>query len=87
MSTTKHPQQHPHPDTFHFYAASVAQWATTNSERDLRQLIKLMDSDGHQYNLFLVPVSYDTNYEIKWFQPQVEGSQWLGHFVPKKGKK
>lgn len=80
-------QQHPHPDTFHFFAASVAQWATTKPDRDLRQLLKLMDRDGYPYNLFLVPAPYDANYDIEWFQPKVEGAQWLGHFVPKKGMK
>ncbi len=85
--TKQQPQQQPHPDTFHFYASSVAQWATTTPNRDLRQLLKLMDKDGYSYNLFLVPVPHDTDYEIRWFQPQVEGAQWIGHFVPKKGKK
>jgi hypothetical protein len=80
-------QKHPHPATFHFFAASVAQWATTNEERDLRQLLKLMDKDGYSYNLFLVPVPHDTDYDINWFQPQVEGTQWLGFFETKKGKK
>lgn len=85
--TKQQPQQHPHPDTFHFYAASVVQWATTTPDRDLRQLLKLMDRDGHPYNLFLVPVPHDATYEIRWFQPQVEGTQWIGHFVSKKGNK
>lgn len=66
--------------TQHFYASSVAQWATTTPERDLRQLLKLMDKDGYSYNLYLVPVAHDTPYEINFFQPQVEGTQWLGFF-------
>lgn len=64
----------------HFYASSVAQWATTTDERDLRQLLKLMDKDGYSYNLFLVPVPHDTPYDINMYQPQVEGTQWLGFF-------
>jgi hypothetical protein len=28
----------------------------------------------------LVPVAHDTNYEINFYQPQVEGTQWLGYF-------
>lgn len=67
----------------HFYASSVAQWITTDNERDLRQLLKLMDKDGFSYNLFLVPVPHDTPYEIKMYQPQVEGAQWLGFFEVK----
>ena len=71
----------------HFFAASVSQWATTNETRDLRQLIKLMDKDGFGYNLFLVPVPQTTDYEINLFQPQVEGTQWLGFYEVKSKRK
>ena len=71
----------------HFFAASVYDWAMTTDERDLRQLMKLMDGFGAGYNLFLVPVSHDTPYDINFFQPQVEGTQWLGFFDVKKGKR
>ena len=70
----------------HFYASSVAQWATTNEERDLRQLLKLMDKDGYAYNLFLVPGKHTDPYEIAMYQPQVKGTQWLGHFEVKKAR-
>ena len=73
---------------YHFYASSVAQWATTNEGRDLRQLLKLMDKDGYSYNLFLVPCKHDDAYEIAMYQPMVKGTQWLGTFtLPKKKKK
>jgi hypothetical protein len=68
----------------HFYASSVCQWATTNDKRDLRQLLKLMDKEGFSYNLFLVPCKHTDDYEIKMYQPQVAGSQWLGFFEVKK---
>jgi hypothetical protein len=68
----------------HFYASSVAQWVTTPDERDLRQLLKLMDKDGYPYNLYLVPVAHDAQYDIKMYQPQVNGSQWLGFFEVKR---
>lgn len=71
----------------HFYAASATQWATTNATRDLRDLLKLMDKDGHAYNLFLVPLAYTESYEIAMYQPMVTGTQWLGFFEIKKGKK
>ena len=75
------------PDNAHFYASSVADWVTTNDKRDLRELLKMMDGFGYPYNLFLVPVAHDANYEIKMYQPQVEGTKWLGYFETKKGKK
>lgn len=70
----------------HFFAASATTWATTNDERNLQQLLKLMDREKLAYNLYLVPVSHDTDYDINWFQPQVEGTQWLGTFTFKQGK-
>lgn len=67
----------------HFYASSVAQWATTNEERDLRALLKLMDKDGYSYNLFLVPGKHTDDYEIAMYQPMVKGTQYLGHYEVK----
>jgi hypothetical protein len=72
----------------HFYASSVAQWATTNETRELPALLELMEKDGYTYNLFRVPGKHDAEYEIKMYQPQVKGAEWLGTFtVPKKGRK
>lgn len=72
-----------HPDNCHFFAASVTTWITTNDKRDLRQLMKHMDKEGAAYSLYLVPVPHDTTYEINMYQPQVEGTQWLGFFEKK----
>jgi hypothetical protein len=71
----------------HFFAASPFDWATTTEERDLPALIRLMERKGNGFNLFLVPVPHDTNYEINFYQPQVEGTQWLGYFDKKGGRK
>ena len=74
---------------FHFYASSIAQWATTNDTRDLPALIDLMDKDGYTYSLFRVPVPHDTDYDIQMYQPQVTGTEYLGTFTlpKKKGRK
>ena len=73
-----------HPETMHFYASSVCTLITTKEKRDLRQLINHMDKEGYPYSLYLVPVPHDASYEIKMYQPQVEGTQWVGFFEPKK---
>jgi len=72
------------PENCHFFASSVWTWITTDETRDLRQLIKHMDKEGKPYNLYFVPVPHDADYEIKMFQPQVEGTQWLGYYEKKK---
>ena len=64
----------------HFFAASAATYALTNEERDLQALLKLMDKERLAYNLYMVPVPHDTEYEINWYQPQVEGTMHLGTF-------
>jgi hypothetical protein len=69
-----------HLETYHFYASSCAQWATTTPERDLAQLIELMTKDGYPFNIFMVPGAHDAEYQIKMYCPQVEGAEWLGTF-------
>ena len=72
----------------HFYASSVATWATTNETRDLPALLDLMNKGGHSYNLFRVPGKHTDTYDIKMYRPQVKGAEWLGIFtVPKKGSR
>ena len=71
----------------HFFAASAMTWATTTTERSLQDLLKLMDKERLTYNLYIVPTKYDTPYDIEWFQPQVEGTRWLGTFTFKQGRK
>lgn len=70
----------------HFFAASATTWATTNDKRDLQSLLKLMNKERLAYNLYLVPCRNDVDYEINWFQPQVEGTMHLGTFTFKQGK-
>lgn len=73
-------------DNFHFFAASCITWAATNDTRDLRALLKLMDSEPYEYNLWLVPLPTPSTYEIEFWQPKVDGVMHLGTFVPAKRK-
>jgi len=68
----------------HFFAASTFTWAQTTPTRDLPALIRLMEKDKHGFNLFLVPLPHDAEYSINFYQPQVDGTQWLGYFEGKK---
>ena len=69
-----------HTKDYHFYASSAATWATTTPERDLAQLIELMEAEELTFNIYIVPGSHDAPYEIKMYRPQVEGVEWLGTF-------
>jgi len=73
--------------THHFFASSVATWATTNDQRDLRDLIKLMDAEKLSYNLFYVPGNHDAPYEIKMYAPKVEGAKLIEFFEFHNGRK
>jgi hypothetical protein len=67
----------------HFYVSSFCTWKT---DPDIREVIKYMDKEGHQYTLWYVPMDNDGNYQIKYYAPQVEGSFVVGTFAPKKRK-
>lgn len=73
------------PDS-HYFAASVATWATTTPDRDLPELLTLMNKDGYTYNLYFVPTAYDAEYDIQMYAPQVTGVKWLGTFDVSKKK-
>ena len=69
-----------HTTDYHFYASSCATWVTTTPDRDLAQVLEMMNREGYTYNLYMVPVPYDAPYEIKRYAPQVEGAELLGTF-------
>ena len=71
---------------FHFFASSVAEWATTTPHRTLPELIMFMEKSGYPYSLFMVPGAWDREYQIKWYAPDVGDAKYLGHFTPKKAK-
>lgn len=77
------------PDNLHFFASSAFTWATTSPTRSLHQLVKLMDKEKMGYNLWLIPHPHDTPYEIEFYQPKIDGAQWVGYMEPttRKGKK
>jgi hypothetical protein len=45
-----------------------------------------MESEGNVYNLFYVPVPHDSSYQIRNYQPEVEGAIHLGIHYPKPKK-
>ena len=64
----------------HFYASSAAEWMTTTPNRDIRQLLKIMDRSKYQYSVWLVPLPHDANYQIERYAPKVEGAVFIGTF-------
>jgi hypothetical protein len=65
----------------HFYASSFCTWKTSP---DIREVIKYMESEGNNYNLWYVPVDDNANYQIKYYAPQVQGAFLIGSFEPSK---
>ena len=72
---------------FHIYGSSVATWATTNNQRDLGALLKLLGADGLAFSLWYVPIAHDADYVIERYAPAVEGAIFLGTIQPKQAKK
>ena len=75
-----------HLTDYHFFASSPATWATTTPDRSLPQLITMMRKEGMTFNLYMVPGPHDTNYEIRMYQPQVYGAEFLGVFFREGGE-
>jgi hypothetical protein len=67
---------------FHFFAANVATWIATTDERTLPDVIRYMEQDDYIYSLFMVPGKWDSDYEIRHYAPQVEGTVLIGTYTP-----
>ena len=67
---------------FHFLFTNPFEWMTTT---DLHDGMKQMDKKGYTYWVWYVPGEKESNYEINFYQPQVEGSFVLAE-VEKKTK-
>jgi hypothetical protein len=67
---------------FHFLVTNPFEWRTGT---DLHALMKLMDAEKHTYWVWYVPGEETSTYEIRFYEPQVEGSFVLAE-VEKKRK-
>lgn len=61
----------------HFFVSSMATWKVGY---DLAELIDTLKREGYPFNVWLVPGAKDTDYEINFYAPQVEGAVWLNFF-------
>lgn len=57
--------------TFHFLVTNVFEWRTGTN---LHALMKAMDKHKLTYWVWYVPGEENSAYEIRFYQPQVEGS-------------
>ena len=67
----------------HFFAASIWGWRV---DTDIEKLIRKMNKEGHPFGLYLVPTSVDTDYDIEFYKPKVEGAVFLTTIHPKEKK-
>ena len=67
----------------HFFAVSIWGWRV---DTDIEKLIRKMNKEGHPFSLYLVPTSVDTDYDIEFFKPIVEGVVFLTTIHPKEKK-
>jgi hypothetical protein len=70
--------------TFHFYVHSVFEWRKGD---DLHTLMKAFDKKKHTYWVWYVPGEKDTQYDITFYRPQVEGSFVLALVQYENGKR
>ena len=62
-------------NNFHFFASSFMEWRTN---KDIRKLIKTMDSFKQPYVLFYLSLSDDEEYKINNYVPQIKDKIYLG---------
>lgn len=68
----------------HFLVTSIYQWHTGT---DLPSMMKRFDKEKMTYWVWYVPTSKDANYEIEFYQPQVEGSICLQEITYRNGRR
>jgi hypothetical protein len=73
----------PRPD-FHFYVHNAFEWRTGT---ELHTLMKAFDKKKHTYWVWYVPGEKDTQYDITFYRPQVEGSFVLALVQYENGKR
>jgi len=69
----------------HFFVCDACTWITdANIEKAIKRLRKERNAARHNkpksYNVFVVPLPETTSYDIDMYQPQVDGTQYLGNF-------
>jgi hypothetical protein len=82
IDMTKGMIKHKQP-TFHYLVTNPFEW---QSGDDLHELMKGFDKKGYTYWVWYVPGNEKAAYEIRFYQPQVEGSFVLAQ-VEKKAKR
>lgn len=82
--TTTVPEQ-----PFHYFCSSMATWVTDTDVNKALRTMKREDTRGYHImkgcNVFYVPLPKSANYDINYYQPQVEGVKFLGYYDYKKG--
>ena len=67
--------------TFHWFASSLLNWSTHEDLLKCLERQKRLDRSGNNKmaacNVFKVPLPADATYEIEWYQPQVDGTQFI----------
>jgi hypothetical protein len=68
----------------HYFCSTFFFWVTDKTISDALQKMRAMYKNESKktkrsamYNLFRVPLNEDANYEISFFQPQVEGVELI----------
>lgn len=72
-----------HKGEYHYYGTSSAEWKTSD---DLREVIAHFEKSHFPYALYYVPVPQESDYQIKFYAPQVEGTFCIGEFFPAKAE-
>ena len=73
--TLKFQPQEGHREPCHYFASSVASWKTGEN---LEDVLAYMKKDGFPFNLWLVPLPPEAEYDISNYAPKVTGRVFIG---------
>lgn len=72
------------PEPFHFFVVNCGSWRVSRPDLGLPQLLRsftnLGDCEFGEFEVWLVPGKWDSDYSIKFYRPQVVGAVCLGRF-------
>ena len=68
---------------FHFYGSNFMGWKTSTNLQEVINHFRTKENAKHNFAMWYVPLADNVEYEINWYEPQVDGCIYLGSYNKK----
>ena len=68
---------------FHFYGSNLMEWKTSTNLQEVIDHFRTKENAKHNFAVWYVPLADNVEYEINWYEPQVDGRIYLGSYNKK----